>query len=136
MRPSHSLRQLIRIDATTYYSIVLCMVCIPVMQAKFVNVVLKFTISSCGTTKNTADRDSGINIREFSSEDVLSGGVGREERDGGAHELEALARQEKQAAVNESLMKLQTGLSEAKVSANILCFSLTLVCVCVCVCVA
>lgn len=60
----------------------------------------------------------------MSSEELLwSGGGGRgEEREGGggeegwSEELEALVRQEQQAAVNESLQRLQTGLNEAKVS--------------------
>ena len=86
-------------------------------------------INLCPTNINTAgsSRESSF-IRELSSEDLLwgGGGGGGEEREGGegwSEELEELVRQEQQAAVNESLHRLQTGLNEAKVGGD---FSLSL----------
>ena len=66
---------------------------------------------------NTAGshRESSF-LQELSSEELLwSGGGGGGEEEGWSEELEALVRQEQQAAVNESLQRLQTGLNEAKV---------------------
>ena len=63
----------------------------------------------------TGGKDSGINIGEFSSEWSGGGGVEGEGDGGSSKELEALVRHEQQAAVNESLDKLQAGLNDAKV---------------------